>query len=123
MRRVIRPGLLAAFAATLSLASPAAAQDGLNESNGGGFDLRLFRPAVDSKGLITLNGTDILGSGRFSFGLRVSVVRHPGIRGSGSPRGGCRPGDGGGAGVGSSPPAGECAEGGDPVSEFGPPPH
>jgi OOP family OmpA-OmpF porin len=73
MRRVIRPGLLAAFAATLSLASPAAAQDGLRESNGGGFDLRLFRPAVDSKGLITLNGTDILGAGGFSFGLTLDV--------------------------------------------------
>ncbi len=35
----------------------------------GSFDLRLFRPAVDSKGLITVNGTDILGRGAFSFGL------------------------------------------------------
>ena len=84
MRRVIRPGLLAAFAATLSLASPAAAQDGLNQSNGGGFDLRLFRPAVDSKGLITLNGTDILGAGGFSFGLTLDVGTALGRIGAGN---------------------------------------
>lgn len=36
---------------------------------GEGFDLRLFRPAVDSKGLFTVNGTDILGAGDVSFGL------------------------------------------------------
>ncbi len=35
----------------------------------GGMDLRLFRPAVDSKGHIGVNGTDILGDGDFSFGL------------------------------------------------------
>ncbi|MEM9192443.1 MAG: transporter, partial [Myxococcota bacterium] len=33
------------------------------------LDLRLFRPAVDSKGLFTVNGTDILGANDFSFGL------------------------------------------------------
>ncbi len=73
MRRALRPSLLAAFAATLALSSPAAAQDGINPSNGGGFDLRLFRPAVDSKGLITVNGTDILGSRSFSFGLMLDA--------------------------------------------------
>jgi outer membrane protein OmpA-like peptidoglycan-associated protein len=34
-----------------------------------GMDLHLFRPAVDSKGFFTLNGTDILGHTDFSFGL------------------------------------------------------
>jgi outer membrane protein OmpA-like peptidoglycan-associated protein len=33
------------------------------------MDLRLFRPAVDSKGHLTVNGTDILGHNDFSFGL------------------------------------------------------
>lgn len=37
--------------------------------NGPGFDLRLFRPAVDSKGLFSVNGTDILGHGDLSFGF------------------------------------------------------
>ncbi len=35
----------------------------------GGMDLRLFRPAIDSKGHLSVNGTDILGDGDFSFGL------------------------------------------------------
>jgi OmpA-OmpF porin, OOP family len=35
----------------------------------GGFDLRLFRHAVDSKGLASVNGTDILGHRSYSFGL------------------------------------------------------
>jgi OmpA-OmpF porin, OOP family len=38
-------------------------------SNDRGMDLHLFRPAVDSKGFFTLNGTDILGHTDFSFGL------------------------------------------------------
>ncbi|MDP3276391.1 MAG: OmpA family protein [Deltaproteobacteria bacterium] len=41
--------------------------------SGPGFDLRLFRPAVDSKGLFTVNGTDILGAGDFSFGFTGDV--------------------------------------------------
>jgi OOP family OmpA-OmpF porin len=35
----------------------------------GGWDLRLFRHAVDSKGLASVNGTDILGHKSYSFGL------------------------------------------------------
>src|ERR1700730_7419558 len=38
-------------------------------ANGDGFDTHLFRPAMDSKGLFTLNGTDILGSKEVSIGL------------------------------------------------------
>ncbi len=38
-------------------------------SNGQGMDLHLFRPAVDSKGILSTNGTDILGHLDFSFGL------------------------------------------------------
>jgi len=36
---------------------------------GGGFDLRLFRHAVDSKGIASVNGTDVLGHLDYSFGL------------------------------------------------------
>jgi len=39
------------------------------ETNGDGMDTHLFRPAIDSKGLFSVNGTDILGANRFSFGL------------------------------------------------------
>ncbi len=38
-------------------------------SGAGGMDLHLFRPAVDSKGQLSVNGTDILGAGDYSFGL------------------------------------------------------
>src|SRR5262249_23339782 len=37
----------------------------------GGMDLHLFRPAVDSKGFLYTNGTDVLGDLAFSFGLIV----------------------------------------------------
>ncbi len=60
--------LMGALATT---ASTAHAQDYPLQQ--GSFDLRLFRPAVDSKGLITINGTDILGRGAFSFGLILDV--------------------------------------------------
>jgi OmpA-OmpF porin, OOP family len=40
-------------------------------SNGDGMDLHLFRPAIDSKGLFTVNGADILGAGDISLGLVI----------------------------------------------------
>src|SRR4051812_45715834 len=45
-------------------------------TNGGGFDLRLFRPAVDSKGQFTVNGTDILGAWDVAFGLVMDYGRN-----------------------------------------------
>ena len=38
----------------------------------GGMDLQLFHPAMDSKGFLSVNGTDILGHLDFSFGLIVN---------------------------------------------------
>ncbi|WP_437632451.1 OmpA family protein [Sorangium sp. So ce854] len=40
-----------------------------NGANGDGMDLHLFRPAVDSKGLFSVNGADILGANDISLGL------------------------------------------------------
>jgi OmpA-OmpF porin, OOP family len=37
--------------------------------NSNGFDTHLFRPAMDSKGLFTVNGSDVLGARDFSVGL------------------------------------------------------
>ena len=37
--------------------------------SGTGMDVHLFRPALDSKGLFAVNGTDILGANDISFGL------------------------------------------------------
>jgi OOP family OmpA-OmpF porin len=42
----------------------------------GGWDLRLFRHAVDSKGLASVNGSDILGHKSYSFGLIVDGAFH-----------------------------------------------
>src|SRR5262249_11536757 len=37
--------------------------------NGDGMDLHLFRPAVDSKGFFSVNGSDVLGANGISLGL------------------------------------------------------
>jgi outer membrane protein OmpA-like peptidoglycan-associated protein len=81
MRRVAPRAffVLSVLAATLGvapLAAPAEAQmrgNGLTAVGGvgRGMDLRLFRPAMDSKGYLSVNGTDILGHLDFSFGLIV----------------------------------------------------
>ncbi|MBW2588753.1 MAG: hypothetical protein JRD92_17715, partial [Deltaproteobacteria bacterium] len=36
---------------------------------GGGMDLHLFRPAVDTRGYFTVNGTEVMPHKEFSFGL------------------------------------------------------
>ena len=59
---------LVLVSALLSMVSVARAQTAGQLSHGG-MDLHLFRPAVDSKGLLSVNGTDILGANEFSFGL------------------------------------------------------
>src|SRR5450432_3702592 len=40
-------------------------------------DLQMFRPAMDSKGFITLNSSAVLGQFDTSFGLVVSYARKP----------------------------------------------
>src|SRR5580704_8621094 len=40
-------------------------------------DLQIFRPAMDSKGFITVNSSGVLGQGDFSFGLVTSYARKP----------------------------------------------
>jgi len=45
-------------------------------SNGDGMDTHLFRPAVDSKGFFSVNGSDILGKGDISFGLVLDYGRN-----------------------------------------------
>jgi len=58
-------------AALFALTLPASAQERIPEdgSNGDGMDTHLFRPALDSKGFFTVNGSDILGANDISFGL------------------------------------------------------
>lgn len=58
--------LVACLFASIFVAAPAAAQAHLSL---GGMDLRLVRPALDSKGLLAIDGADILGENMLSFGL------------------------------------------------------
>ena len=66
-------GATALSLASSFLCAEAHAQDAL--PNDTGFDLHMFRHAVDSKGQFTVNGTDIIGSGMTSFGLVVDWGR------------------------------------------------
>lgn len=58
----------ALFAVSLLIGAPVSAQSARLTGNRG-LDLHLFRPAVDSKGHIAVNGTDVLGNNDYSFGL------------------------------------------------------
>lgn len=55
---------------TSALASAQVVSDSrVGPNNGDGLDTHLFRPAVDSKGFFSVNGSDILGAKNISFGL------------------------------------------------------
>src|SRR3954463_14790835 len=58
-----------------ALAQAQARDERAPEGNGDGLDTHLFRPAVDSKGFFSVNGSDILGSGNVSFGLVLDYGR------------------------------------------------
>ncbi len=45
-------------------------------SNSDGFDTHLFRPAMDSKGLFSVNGSEIIGAKEFSVGLVIDYGRN-----------------------------------------------
>jgi OmpA-OmpF porin, OOP family len=71
---------------TLALGAGARAQaqpsqNQIPDANGKGFDTHLFRPALDSKGFFSTNGTDIIGKNDVSFGLVIdygrSILRVP----------------------------------------------
>ncbi|WP_437325394.1 OmpA family protein [Sorangium sp. So ce381] len=62
--------LVLGAAMTAATAGDAAAQTRTGDgANGDGMDLHLFRPAIDSKGLFSVNGADILGANDISLGL------------------------------------------------------
>jgi len=60
----------ALFAVLVSLSSSAFAQDG------GNIDLNAFKPAVDSRGYITVNASQVLGHKELSFGLVTNWGRN-----------------------------------------------
>ena len=59
-------------------------------ANGDGMDTHLFRPALDSKGFFSVNGSDILGANNISFGLVLDYGRNI-MRLERRPRAGVRP--------------------------------
>src|SRR5687768_6915314 len=44
--------------------------------NGDGIDTHLFRPAFDSRGLVSVNGADVLPANRVSLGLTLDYGRN-----------------------------------------------
>ena len=69
---------VAGIGAISLISGPALGQDEprVAEKNGDGMDTHLFRPAVDSKGFMYVNGSDILGSNDISFGLVLDYGRN-----------------------------------------------
>jgi outer membrane protein OmpA-like peptidoglycan-associated protein len=65
------------WAATMLVARAAGAQhtNAIPSSNGEGFDTHLFRPALDARGLVSLNGADVLPAGHVSLGLTIDYGR------------------------------------------------
>ena len=54
------------------LAAPALAQSSAGMTSGG-MNGHMFRPAVDTKGYLSVNGTNVLGDGDYSFGLVLDL--------------------------------------------------
>jgi outer membrane protein OmpA-like peptidoglycan-associated protein len=73
-RRGFTKAALAAAVAAGFAAFPVAARAQLTNAP---IDLQLFRPAMDSKGFITLNSSGTLGMGDVSFGLVTTYARRP----------------------------------------------
>jgi len=69
-RRAMAGGMAAMGLLALSpVAKAQSTPNAIPPANGDGFDTHLFRPAMDSKGLFTVNGSDVLGNKEFSVGL------------------------------------------------------
>ncbi len=70
--RLGRAVLAFSLLALSAMAAPTAqAQGTAGALTAGGMDLHLFRPAVDSKGILSVNGTDVLPHLGISFGLLI----------------------------------------------------
>src|SRR5438094_5353491 len=69
MKRNVR--LLAFLIASGVSLVPMVADAETQVRHGDGFDTHLFRPAMDSKGFFTTNGSEILGANDVSFGLVI----------------------------------------------------
>src|ERR1700753_1586609 len=72
MPRARRSAVLAVFGLFLVLGSVAHAQN----AAGPAFSVQNFRPAIDSKGYVTVDASQVLGHLDFSFGLVGSYARN-----------------------------------------------
>ena len=61
--------LIAIVVGLCALPSEGAAQGSDATLHDGGMDLHLFRPAVDTRGYFSVNGTEVMPHKEFSFGL------------------------------------------------------
>ncbi len=65
----LRALALASLVAGVVLPAREANAQAIPASNGEGFDTHLFRPALDSRGFIAVNGVDVVSANHVSFGL------------------------------------------------------
>src|SRR5688572_7128897 len=65
------------LALALLLISATGTPAGAQQLKSAPLELQVFRPAMDSKGFITLNASQILGPKEFSFGLVSTWGRNP----------------------------------------------
>ncbi|MDP9035146.1 MAG: thrombospondin type 3 repeat-containing protein, partial [Myxococcota bacterium] len=70
-RRSLAIGAAIAMVGAAHEASAQSTPNVIPPTNGDGFDTHLFRPAMDSKGLFSLNGSDIVGAKAISLGLVI----------------------------------------------------
>src|SRR3984885_4324322 len=75
-RHAVGISLGAVLASLATFKSSASAQNAIHDANGDGMDSHLFRPAMDSKGFFSTNGSDILGANDISFGLIIDYGRN-----------------------------------------------
>jgi len=76
-RPLTRLSLSVAVASSLAVAIGDSSRALAQELSKAPVDLQVFRPAVDSKGFTTLNASQVLAPGDFSFGLVLTWARKP----------------------------------------------
>jgi OmpA-OmpF porin, OOP family len=76
LRALVASPVLAALLAWSGAAAGQPVNNALDPNNGSGFDTHLFRPAMDSKGFFTTNGSEVLGHNDISFGLVIDYGRN-----------------------------------------------
>jgi OmpA-OmpF porin, OOP family len=75
MRSTPALALFAGIAAPILFASTTASAQQIPSANGDGIDTHLFRPAFDSRGIISVNGVDVVEANKVSLGLTLDYGR------------------------------------------------